>query len=167
VYKCKRKEGGSRSATRSTSDKGAARDLQYNQSLNQTGSKEVELTERWVSISQSFFEFPLSQSLRSTMATLFTRAANTVQKTAVVGLIGMFSYHTYQISKNLVASTTVKHKTMESTYFEDVQNKVESEYQEKYGKTDKRDWYDKEDQSYLKDVPRGGKPKPVKEGQQQ
>jgi hypothetical protein len=79
-----------------------------------------------------------------------------------VGLIGMFSYHTYQITKNVVVGT-VKHETMESTYFEDVQKTVEEEYQQKYGKTDKRDWYDKEDQSYLKDVPRGVKPK----GQQQ
>lgn len=100
------------------------------------------------------------------MTTLFTRAANIMQKTAVVGLIGMFSYHTYQITTN-VAAGMAKHETMESTYFEDVKKKVDEEYQEKYGKTDKRDWYDKEDQSYLKDVPRGVKPKAAKEGQQQ
>jgi hypothetical protein len=96
------------------------------------------------------------------MTTLFTRAANVVQKTAVVGLLGMFAYHTYQITKNVTAGTA-KHDTMESTYFEDVQKKVDEEYQTKYGKTDKRDWYDKEDQSYLKDLPRGVKPKASKE----
>ena len=87
-----------------------------------------------------------------------TKAANVVQKTAVTGLMGMFCYHVYQISSNLKQG--IKHETMESTYFEDVQKKVEEEYTTKYGKTDKRDWYDKEDQTYLKDMPRGGaKPK--------
>ncbi|CAB9522507.1 expressed unknown protein [Seminavis robusta] len=96
------------------------------------------------------------------MTSALTKMANVAQKTAVVGLLGMFGYHTYQISRNVVAGLT-KHDTMDSTYFEDVQKKVDEEYQTKYGRTDKRDWYDKEDQSYLKDVPRGVKPKAGKE----
>ena len=91
-----------------------------------------------------------------------TKVANVAQKTAVVGLLGMFGYHTYQISRN-VAAGIMKHDTMDSTYFEDVQKKVDEEYQTKYGRTDKRDWYDKDDQSYLKDVPRGVKPKATKD----
>ena len=40
-----------------------------------------------------------------------------------------------------------------------LQKKVEEDYESSYGKTDKRDWYEKDDNSYLKDVPRGVKPK--------
>lgn len=87
-----------------------------------------------------------------------TRVANVAQKSAVLGLLGMFGYHTYQITSNLLQGTK-KHETMESTYFEDVQKKVEEDYQSSYGKTDKRDWFEKDDNSYLKGVPRGVKPK--------
>ena len=86
-----------------------------------------------------------------------TKVANVAQKSLVVGCIGMFGYHTYQITSNVTHG--IKHDTMESTYFEDVQKKVEEDYQSSYGKTDKRDWYEKDDNSYLKNVPRGVKPK--------
>ena len=94
-----------------------------------------------------------------------TKVANVAQKTAVVGLIGMFGYHTYQITRNMKHG--IKHDTMDSTYFEEVQKKVDEEYETKYGKTDKRDWYDKEDQSFLEGVPRGIKLKAKEQGGQQ
>jgi len=90
-------------------------------------------------------------------ATTAAKLANLAQKGFVVGALGMFGYHTYQITTNVIQGR-VQHNTMESTYFEDVQKKVDEEYDTKYGKTDKRDWYDKEDQTYLKDLPRSNKP---------
>ena len=105
-------------------------------------------------------------------STFLARAANMTQKTVVVGLLGMFSYHTFQITKNVVVGIgggTTQHETMKSTYFDDVKKQVEEEYQTNYGRTDKRDWYDKDDQSYLQGVPRGVKPKttPKKENELQ
>ena len=99
------------------------------------------------------------------MSGAVAKVANVAQKAVVASCIGMFGYHTYQITSNMMAGR-IKHDTMESTYFEDVQKKVDEEYDTKYGKTDKRDWYDKDDQSYLKDLPRGVKPKAAKESQQ-
>ena len=58
---------------------------------------------------------------------VITKVANVAQKSLVVGCIGMFGYHTYQITTN-VSHGIQKHDTMESTYFEDVQKKVEEDY---------------------------------------
>ena len=91
------------------------------------------------------------------MTSLPSKVANIAQKTVVLGAVSMVGYHCYQIASNVTQG--MQNKPQESTYFEEVQKKVDEEYDTKYGKTDKRDWYDKDDQSYLKDVPRGVKPK--------
>lgn len=92
------------------------------------------------------------------MTSMASKVLNVVHSAGVVGALSMVGYHCYQIGSNVTAG--IKHKAMESTYFEDVQKKVDEEYDTKYGKTDKRDWYDKDDKSFLENVPRGGaKPK--------
>lgn len=91
------------------------------------------------------------------MTTIASKVLSVAQKGFVLGSLSMVGYHCYQITQNVRVG--VQHKTMDSTYFEEVQKTVDKEYDTKYGKTDKRDWYDKEDQSFLKDVPRGVKPK--------
>jgi hypothetical protein len=92
------------------------------------------------------------------------KVANVAQKGAVLGLLGMLGYHSWQITSNMTQGR-VQHETMDMNYFEEQQKVVEEEYKDKYGKTDKRDWYDKDDNSYLKNVPRGMKPKGAKEQQ--
>ena len=91
------------------------------------------------------------------MASIASRALDAAQKTFVLCSLSAVAFHSYQIIYNCSIGVT-KDKS-NSTYYEDVQKAVEKDYATSYGKTDKRDWYDKDDQSYLKDVPRGIKPK--------
>jgi len=65
-----------------------------------------------------------------------------------LGLVSFFGYQVYQIGKN-VLSGKVESPYLHSTYFKDVEEKVKEEYR-KDNLIDKRDWYQAEDDSYLK-----------------
>jgi hypothetical protein len=91
----------------------------------------------------------------------FSQVANVAHKGFVLGLFTFFGFQTYQISKN-VWRGRVHHPTMDSTYFQDVQEKIKEEYERKDNQIDKRDWYASDDDSYLKnqvraDLPKGSK----------
>lgn len=78
----------------------------------------------------------------------FARAADAAQKGVVLGLLSVFGFQLYQIGAN-VYSGRVDSPYMHSTYFDDVKEKVKEEYT-KDNIIDKRDWYQAEDDSYLK-----------------
>lgn len=78
----------------------------------------------------------------------FARAADVAQRGVVLGLLSVFGFQLYQLGAN-VYSGRVDSPYMHSTYFDDVKKKVEEEYT-KDNLIDKRDWYQAEDDSYLK-----------------
>lgn len=67
----------------------------------------------------------------------------------MLGLVSVFAYQCYQIGSKALEGK-VDSPYMHSTYFKDVEEKVKQEYR-KDNVVDKRDWYDAEDDSYLKD----------------
>ena len=83
-----------------------------------------------------------------TSRSIFTRVADLAQRGVVLGLVSIFGFQAYQIARN-TSSGVHDHPVMHSTYFEDVTEKVKEEYQ-KDNRVDKRDWYEEEDDSYLK-----------------
>lgn len=80
---------------------------------------------------------------------IFTKAADFVHKGFVLGLASVFCFQVYQITRNSVAGK-VDSPYMHSDYFEKVEKKVKEEYR-KDNVVDSRDWYQAEDDSYLKD----------------
>jgi hypothetical protein len=88
----------------------------------------------------------------------FTKAADFAQRGIVLGLFSFFGFQVYQI-----ASMTIKGQVdspyMKSTYFQEVDEKVKEEYR-KDNIVDRRDWYEAEDDSYLKDQVRPNITKP-------
>jgi hypothetical protein len=84
---------------------------------------------------------------------VWTRVADGLHKTAVVGLLSFFGYQGYQIGSKVLEGK-VDSPYMHSTYREDVNAKIKQEYRERDNVIDQRDWYQKEDNSYLKDVVR-------------
>jgi hypothetical protein len=82
-------------------------------------------------------------------ATFFTRAADVAHKSFVVGLFTFFGFQAYQIGAK-VLERKVDSPYMHSTYFKDVEQKVKEEYR-KDNVVDHRDWYQAEDDSYLKE----------------
>lgn len=91
-------------------------------------------------------------------ATMFTRAADLLQRGVVLGLISFTGFQVYQIGRNAI-SGRVDSPYMQSTYFNDVEEKVKEEYR-KDNIVDRRDWYQAEDDSYLKDQVRPNITKP-------
>lgn len=92
-------------------------------------------------------------------ASVFSQAANMAHKGFVLGLFTFFGFQSYQIGKN-VWKGRVHHPVMDSTYFEDVQEKIKEEYESKDNQVDKRDWYASDDDSYLKKQVRANLSKP-------
>jgi hypothetical protein len=70
------------------------------------------------------------------------------QRGAVLGLVSFFGFQVYQIG-NAVWAGRVDSPYMQSTYRQQVEEKVREEYTTKDNVIDKRDWYQKEDDSYL------------------
>ena len=91
-------------------------------------------------------------------SSIFTRAADVVHKGAVMGLFSFFGFQLYQIGAQ-VYQRQIDSPYMHSTYFDDVKEKVQEEYR-KDNTVDKRDWYQKEDDSYLKDQVRANITRP-------
>ena len=93
-----------------------------------------------------------------TSSTVFARLADAAHKVAIVGLMGMAGYHVAQITRNVRQGQHVPDQ-VDSTYFKKVDDKIKEEFETKYGKTNYRDWYDKDDDSYRKNVPRPNPPR--------
>lgn len=89
---------------------------------------------------------------------MFNRVADLAQRGIVVGLFSVFAFQAYQIGSK-VFEGRIDHPTMKSTYFEDVNEKVKEEYV-KAERTDQREWYAAEDNSYLKNQVRANITKP-------
>lgn len=83
---------------------------------------------------------------------LFTKAADFVQRGAVLGLLTFFGFQVYQIGSNTLKGV-VDSPYMKSTYFKDVDEKVKEEYKKDnvIDSSEKRDWYQADDDSYLKE----------------
>lgn len=88
---------------------------------------------------------------------VLSKAADLAHKGAVLGLFSFFGYQAYQIASK-VGEGAVDSPHMHSTYFDDVKEKVKEEYR-KDNVVDHRDWYQKEDDSYLKNQVRANPPK--------
>ena len=84
--------------------------------------------------------------------TFLTRAADMTQKSAVLGLLGMFGYYGFQIISN-VAERKVDSPFMHSTYEQDVNEKVRQEYESDnvVDGRNERDWYATDDESRPRD----------------
>mmetsp|Transcript_9634 Transcript_9634/g.14191 ORF Transcript_9634/g.14191 Transcript_9634/m.14191 type:complete len:101 (+) Transcript_9634:154-456(+) len=86
------------------------------------------------------------------------RIADVAHKTVVVGLFGGFAYTAANITGAMVEGQTgrgavKKQEHPQSGFIQMLKDKAEEEYK-KYYKIDHREWYDKDDDSYLKQVPK-------------
>jgi hypothetical protein len=92
---------------------------------------------------ERFFQLPIVRTnMPLTFYTFFQK-----QRAAVCGLLSFFGYQVYQIGA-AVAMGRVDSPYMQSTYRQQVEEKVKEEYDTKDNIIDKRDWYQKEDDSY-------------------
>lgn len=85
-----------------------------------------------------------------------TRIADIVHKTATTGLFATFCFGSYQISNQIMEgrkSNREPEELPQAGFFNMLKTKAEEEYK-KYYKIDHREWYDKDDDSYLKQIPR-------------
>mmetsp|Transcript_10239 Transcript_10239/g.15721 ORF Transcript_10239/g.15721 Transcript_10239/m.15721 type:complete len:96 (-) Transcript_10239:252-539(-) len=86
---------------------------------------------------------------------LFHRAADLAHKGAVCGLLSVFGFQVWQIGKNVYQGMNYDNHPQKA-YIEALRDAADEDYKN-YHKTDHRDWYDKDDNSYLDNAP---KPKP-------
>jgi hypothetical protein len=91
-------------------------------------------------------------------STVFSRVADVAHKGVVIGLMSWFGFQMYQIGSKVYARE-IDSPYMHSTYFQDVEKKVAEEYR-KDNVVDHRDWYQADDDSYLKDQVRPNITKP-------
>lgn len=89
---------------------------------------------------------------------VFQRAADIAHRGVVLGLLSFFGFQAYQIAK-FTLQGKVESPYLESTYFQEVNEKVKEEYR-KDNIVDRRDWYEADDNSYLKDQIRPNITKP-------
>mmetsp|Transcript_23428 Transcript_23428/g.32844 ORF Transcript_23428/g.32844 Transcript_23428/m.32844 type:complete len:99 (-) Transcript_23428:137-433(-) len=90
------------------------------------------------------------------------KGADVAHKVVVTGLFSYACYASYQIGSQIQEH---RRETQESTkqehpqkeYIQTLREKADEDYS-KYYKTDHRDWYDKDDNSYLKNAPRANRP---------
>jgi hypothetical protein len=82
----------------------------------------------------------------------FTKAADIAQRGMVLGLLSFFGFQIYQIGSNTIKGK-VDSPYMHSTYFKDVDEKVKEEYKKDnvIDSSEQRDWYQADDNSYMKD----------------
>ena len=85
-----------------------------------------------------------------------TKLADVAHKTVVTGALGLFCYQAYQLGGNMIMGATDDQKKREhpqAGFIQMLRDKYDEEYQ-KYFDTGHRDWYDKDDNSHLKGIPR-------------
>jgi len=83
---------------------------------------------------------------------IVSRGADVLHKGAVLGLFTVFGFQAYQIGKNLNQGMNYTNHPQKE-YIEKLRDKAEDDYK-KYHRTDHRDWYDKDDNSFLDDAPK-------------
>ncbi len=90
---------------------------------------------------------------------ILTRIADTAHKVAVTGLFGTFCFGTYMISNQVLEGRsgnnihTEEQQPPQAGFINMLREKAQEEYK-KYYNIDHREWYDKDDDSYLKQIPR-------------
>mmetsp|Transcript_12939 Transcript_12939/g.18471 ORF Transcript_12939/g.18471 Transcript_12939/m.18471 type:complete len:99 (+) Transcript_12939:38-334(+) len=85
------------------------------------------------------------------------KIADTVHKTTVTGLFGLFGLGLYNISRQVSegknGGNASSAEQTQAGFLSMIQKKAEEEYK-KYYDIKHREWYDKDDSSYLKQIPR-------------
>jgi len=89
------------------------------------------------------------------------RAADVAQKTVSTGLLAFFGYGLYNISKQLIEGPDsgankqggVTSVAGQAGFIQMLKDKAADGYK-KYYDTNHREWYDKDDDSYLKQIPK-------------
>mmetsp|Transcript_33106 Transcript_33106/g.47003 ORF Transcript_33106/g.47003 Transcript_33106/m.47003 type:complete len:95 (+) Transcript_33106:79-363(+) len=88
------------------------------------------------------------------MSQFIKTAVNVAHKTTVLGLFSLFGFQLYQVGKNAFIGIVQKEEEHpQAEYIQTLRDKADEDYKKHY-KIDHRDWYDKDDNSYLKDAPR-------------
>jgi hypothetical protein len=86
------------------------------------------------------------------------KAADLAHKGVVFGLGSLFLFQVYQVGTNAYHGVDGKKEHPQESYLQTLKQKADEAYSTYY-KVDHRDWYDKDDQSYLKDAPRANRPR--------
>jgi len=85
------------------------------------------------------------------------RLADIAHKTVVTTCIGLFTFQAYQLGTQMMIGTDEEKKKQyvhpQAGFIQMLRDKYDEEY-EKYFDTGHRDWYDKDDNSHLKGIPR-------------
>jgi len=89
------------------------------------------------------------------MSAFLRRAADIAHKTTVTGLFGLFGYGLYGLTNQVLEHQGFKSSQAhpQAGFIQMLRDKCAEEYA-KYHDTGHRDWYDKDDDSYLKKLPR-------------
>mmetsp|Transcript_8715 Transcript_8715/g.11684 ORF Transcript_8715/g.11684 Transcript_8715/m.11684 type:complete len:95 (-) Transcript_8715:91-375(-) len=83
----------------------------------------------------------------------FRKVADIAHKTTVTGLFGFFGYGLYGITNQVLEHQGFKDSHPQEGFIQMLRDKCAEEYA-KYYDIGHRDWYDKNDDSYLKKLPR-------------
>jgi hypothetical protein len=89
------------------------------------------------------------------MSGVANKVADIAHKTCIVGLLGSFGFLSYQVVRNAyhgVNRDNLKLNPQEE-YINTIREKVKED-REKHKDPNYRDWYDKDDDSYLNDIPK-------------
>lgn len=88
------------------------------------------------------------------MSQVLKKAADVAHKTVVCGLFTTFAWQSYQVTSNaLNHNNGVQEEHPQEGFIQMLKDKAAEEYA-KYYRTDHREWYDKDDNSYLKQIPK-------------
>jgi len=85
-----------------------------------------------------------------------SRAADVAHKTAVSGIFGLFLWQGFQLGGQMLLGVVDEDKKREhpqAGFIHMLKDKYAEEYKT-YFDTGHRNWYDKDDNSHLKDIPR-------------
>lgn len=85
-----------------------------------------------------------------------TRIADLAQKTVTTSFFGLFVYQAYQLGAQMRIGTDEEKKAAvhpQQGFIDMLKEQYDEEYK-KYFDTGHRDWYDKDDNSYLDKVPK-------------
>mmetsp|Transcript_35726 Transcript_35726/g.106617 ORF Transcript_35726/g.106617 Transcript_35726/m.106617 type:complete len:95 (-) Transcript_35726:78-362(-) len=82
------------------------------------------------------------------------KAADVAHKTAVSGLFGLFCYGGYNLTVQMIEGASSKTSAQsQAGFIQTLRDKAAEEYA-KYYDISHREWYDKDDDSYLKKLPK-------------